>query len=202
MRSTVLQYREITILEGKRPDLLLFPDVLTPDELVQLSEWPQRILLAKDRPLLPKCVCGIEMKSSLKHYETWRHSSTRALSITLKEEEILDIDFWAEKFSVPVVFTQSFVDEVYIASYAIMKRRIGMGNCFHRIDPRTRKGTYFFPLANSEVLIGKIATDLSRLTINAKGDVSRPASWPPATLNLEPPELTASWLFTPESTAS
>jgi AccI restriction endonuclease len=187
-----LVYREQTVFEGKRPDLLLFPDSLSEADLAQLAEWPDRILFAKkDRALMDKCLCGIEVKSSLKHYARWREAKKSALSITIKQEEIEDIEFWIGKFSKPVLFIQAFVDELYIASFAGMKDRIKRGAFRSRQEPLTDKQTLMFSISRSEPLLAAVKTDFSRFEIKGNGNVTRPKTWPAADITLQHLDITS-----------
>jgi hypothetical protein len=131
---------------------------------------------------MSKCICGVEVKSSLWHYAKRRASSQRPLSITIKDEELQDIDFWTNKFSKPLLFVQSFIDELYAASYIRLKTRMVADDCSIRTESRTKKKTYMFPIGEAEPLLAEIKVDFSAFNIKADGGVVQPAHWPQADL--------------------
>jgi hypothetical protein len=75
-RQVIMTFREIHLLEGKRPDLLAFDKVvwegLSEAERSLASTWPKRRLERVDEGIVKKARCGIEVKNSTWHYEKRR----------------------------------------------------------------------------------------------------------------------------------
>ncbi len=115
-RAVVSTYAAISLLEGKRPDVLGFDSALysTLDaaDRERIRTWPTRLLDTEDHKLIGKAICALEVKNSLWHYgERRKHSGQidegdRPLSITLKEEEVGPFQRWRDRTGVPVVFVQ------------------------------------------------------------------------------------------------
>ena len=180
-----LCYREFAALEGKRPDLLVFHREVEAKQRDQIASWQNHTILESDREVFYRCVCGIEVKSSLWHYRQRQGCAAGSLSITVKTEEWADIEFWVNKFHKPLFFVQAFVDEMYVSSYWGLKdRRQTRRGYSERPDPETRKPTSWFSLSESEPQIAEIVTDFSSFTMNNKGQVARPKQWPAAQLRL------------------
>lgn len=127
-REVIMTFREILLLESKRPDLLAFNranwDGLGQAERERIAEWPKRRLEAADDLLVRQARCGIEVKNSTWHYETRRKAGGGPLSITVKKEEVADIQNWSSKTGLPVVFMQVLFDEVYCMSFGLDAIRV------------------------------------------------------------------------------
>jgi hypothetical protein len=119
-RKTVMTFREIVLLERKRPDLLAFDkavwDRLPKEAHARCRSWPDRVLDANDLSIVKTGRCGIEVKNSTWHYAARRKAGGGPLSITVKEEEIADITGWENQSGLPVLFFQVLFDEVYCMS--------------------------------------------------------------------------------------
>jgi hypothetical protein len=180
-----LRYREFTAVEGKRPDLLVFPERVEAEHRDRIASWRAHPIMQSDIEVFNQCVCGIEVKSSLWHYGQRRRCGGRGLSITVKTEEWNDIAFWVEKFRKPLFFVQAFVDEMYVASYAGLEdRKHAQRGYSEKADPETRKPTSWFSLSESEPQIAEILTDFSAFTRDDRGQITRPQQWPSAALRL------------------
>ncbi len=127
-RKIIATFREIEIVEGKRPDLLLYErsvwEGLTREELDAAGSWPNRLLRSEDVSLLTQSRCGAEVKNSTWHYGKRReHRATldeedpRCLSITVKDEELTKIIDWIRLSGRPVLFFQVLFDEIYCMSF-------------------------------------------------------------------------------------
>lgn len=163
-RAVVSTYAAISLLEGKRPDLLGFDSAsfgrLDPADRERIRTWPTRLLDAEDHRLIGKAICALEVKNSLWHYGRRRQrgeeidEGDRPLSITLKEEEIGPIQRWRERMDVPVLFAQVLFDEMYCMSFERMREAIRRGYLYQKgdlqvgQDRKTKKPTYQFQLAD------------------------------------------------------
>jgi hypothetical protein len=130
-RQVVMTFRQIHLLEGKRPDLVAFDDAtwtrLPADARGRAVSWPDRPLDAEDERLVRLARCGVEVKSSTWHYQTRRAAGGGPLSITVKDEELEAIEAWSAEFGVPVVFVQVLFDELYCMSFRRMQEAIRRG---------------------------------------------------------------------------
>jgi len=163
-RAVVSTYAAISLLEGKRPDVLGFDSALysTLDaaDRERIRTWPTRLLDTEDHKLIGKAICALEVKNSLWHYgERRKHSGQidegdRPLSITLKEEEVGPFQRWRDRTGVPVVFVQVLFDEMYCMSFERMREAIRRGFLYQKDDlqvgqdRKTKKPTYQFQLAD------------------------------------------------------
>jgi hypothetical protein len=137
-RLAVRTFREIVMLEGKRPDLVGFDDRVWSEvsdaQRVSVGTWPMRLLEPSDVELLRQAQCGIEVKNSTWHYRTRREAGGGALSITVKDEEIIDLTNWSESTGLPVLFFQVLFDELYCMSFERMKAAIRRGYLYRPGD--------------------------------------------------------------------
>jgi len=180
-----LRYREFTAIEGKRPDLLVFPEEVEANYRDQIASWQTHPIMDGDIEVFNQCVCGIEVKSSLWHCGQRRKHGEGPLSITVKTEEWADIEFWVNKFRKPLLFVQAFVDEMYVASYRdLLNRKTNRLGYKEAFEPKTKKSTSTFCISQSEPQLAEILTDFSVCTIDDKGHIARPKQWPLAQLNL------------------
>jgi hypothetical protein len=133
-RRVVMAFREILLLEGKRPDLLAFDEgvwaLLSADDRRAVGEWPDRRLEAADRRIVRQARCGVEVKNSVWHYGDRRRAGRGPLSVTVKEEEIADIQRWSDETGKPVVFAQVMFDEAYCMSFRRMLEAIKRGHLY------------------------------------------------------------------------
>lgn len=137
-RQVIMAYREIHLLEGKRPDLVAFERALWesfPEESRKRAlSWPMRLLEPKDREILARARSGAEVKNSTWHYGRRREATGRPLAVTVKEEEIADTQAWSRTTGLPVVFFQVLFDEVYCMSFARMQEAISRGHLYTEND--------------------------------------------------------------------
>ena len=137
-RQVVTTFREVVLLEGKRADLLCFEEstwkAFSTDDRLAAATWPERRLEAEDENLVRAAACAIEVKNSTWHYGKRREAGGGRLSITVKDEELAEIDDWAARWGVPVVFAQVLFDEVYVMSYARMIAAIARGYVYEASD--------------------------------------------------------------------
>jgi len=125
---------------GKRPNLLLF-DVQVAEkherELVQLMKQPNE----KIEDLVKRAVLALEVEHSI-----WSAKrATRAgmpLSFTVKEEDVQPLRSWLERYGVPIVVFQVFLDELHACP---LEEVVSKGTL--RRDRITKKKTYFLPIS-------------------------------------------------------
>jgi len=144
-RRIITTFREIELIEGKRPDLLLFDRAtwaaLTEAERDRARTWPERLLEAEDLALARQSRCGVEVKNSTWHYAKRReHRATLddedggPLSITVKDEELRKIVGWMESTNRPLLFFQVLFDEIYCMSFSRMVDGITLGRVYTEGD--------------------------------------------------------------------
>lgn len=140
-RRVITTFREIELVEGKRPDLLLYDratwDAFSSEEKHQALTWPERLMDAGDLVLLRRARCGVEVKNSTWHYAKRReHRATLddeeggPLSITVKDEELKKIVGWMQSTGRPVLFFQVLFDEIYCMSFSRMVDGIRNGQVY------------------------------------------------------------------------
>lgn len=160
-----MTFKEIHLLEGKRPDLLGYDNEvwggLTPREKAVIVEWPTRRLEAADDAIVLKARCGIEVKNSAWHYEKRRSSGGGPLSITVKKEEVSEIGSWSSRTGLPVVFLQVLFDEIYCMSFGRMGAAITRGYLYqpddYMLDVQSGGKVYHkFHLSGGKHLCGKV----------------------------------------------
>lgn len=137
-REVVMTFKEIHLLEGKRPDLLAFHattwQAMTLNDRDSTADWPKRRLNPKDEASVRRAVCGIEVKNSTWHYEKRRGAGGGPLSITVKAEEVSEIAAWCSRYSLPVIFIQVLFDELYCMSFSRMRDAIARGFLYRQGD--------------------------------------------------------------------
>jgi hypothetical protein len=135
---TVMAFKEITLLEGKRPDLIAFKTTVwrqfSAAQRKRSLTWPERILEPSDMAMVAKGEFGIEVKNSTWHYAKRREAGGGALSITVKAEEIDDIKSWEKRTGLPVLFFQVLFDEAYCMSFRRMLDGVRRGYVYKRGD--------------------------------------------------------------------
>jgi hypothetical protein len=185
------KHRYILLTEGKRPDLLAFPQLFYVAHMA-IDDWANRPLTPEDRHTLSSdAVAAVEIKSSLQNYtryQDYRDNSNgaRNLSITIKDEELLDMDEWQQTNPLPpILIAQVFVDAVYCASYANFREEMGSGRVRTKRDDKTGKVTHFMEITGSNS--SKIADIIlpggqQFFPADQRGLVVRPTRWPTAIL--------------------
>jgi hypothetical protein len=120
---------------GKRPNFLLFDAEFARLHERELSQLMRR---ADEEVggLVEKAVLGLEVEHSAWSVKRAR----RALSFTVKEEDVQPLKGWQERFRVPVVVLQAFLDELHARPLEEVVRE---GR--RRRDHSTKKMTYFLP---------------------------------------------------------
>lgn len=193
------QHRYILLIEGKRPDFLLF-DASTLANHPEIFDWKNRQLTDADRTLLREhCLAGGEIKSSLqdmgKRLKLIAVDPTiRGISITVKEEEFGDLDRWQTENATPIVIVQVFVDSIYCASYLRFRKLVDEKSEHIRSwrEAKTTKYTYYLPIDTDVPKVADIAL-LEPFAFDPgddRGGVKRPARWPQAELrNVAMPAL-------------
>jgi hypothetical protein len=136
-RQVIMTFKEIHLLEGKRPDLLAFDkgvwEGLPEAERTLASTWPKRRLEVADEAVVKKARRGLEVKNSTWHYGKRRAAGGGPLSITVKEEEVADFKSWSVNTGLPVIFVQVLFDELYCMSFSRMEAAINRG-CLYEAD--------------------------------------------------------------------
>lgn len=164
-RNVVQTFREIEVLEGKRPDLLAFKDsewlALSEDARKACESWPTRRLEAFDLDIVKRCLCGVEVKNSAWHYETRRKAGGGPISVVVKEEELEILRQWAAEIGRPVLFMQVFFDEIYRMNFVRMCNATDCGRMYaegdYLLDRQTgEKAYHHFYLNNFDHLCGKV----------------------------------------------
>lgn len=137
-RRVIMTYKEIQLLEGKRPDLLAFDEGiwsrLSGAEQRRIGEWPNRRLEPADDAIVRQARCGIEVKNSTWHYGKRRQVTRVPLSITVKEEERSHLTAWSNQTGVRLVFVQVLFDEIYCMSFARMEEALTRGHLYQSGD--------------------------------------------------------------------
>jgi len=122
---------------GKRPNFLLFDlDFARAKEreLSQIMRKPDEEI----GDLVKEAVLGLEVEQSM-----WFVKRAKGpLSFTVKEEDVVRLRSWQERFGVPIVIFQVFLDEVH----ACPLDEVISGKKPRR-DPETKKLTYFHPIS-------------------------------------------------------
>ena len=164
-RQVVMAFKEIHLLEGKRPDLLGFDKhvwgELSASEKTAAEEWPTRRLEVADDAIVGKARCGAEVKNSTWHYGKRRAAGGGPLSITVKDEEVGEIHGWSERTNLPVVFVQVLFDEIYCMSFRRMEAAISRGHLYrpndYELDEQTGEKVYHkFHLSDDRHLCGRV----------------------------------------------
>jgi AccI restriction endonuclease len=179
--ATRRKHRYMLLVEGKRPDLLVFEErvlLLHPEIL----EWSERPLTDADRIVLQEhALCGAEIKSSLQHYgkrqQHRRKNSGSDISVTIKEEEFADLDRWEVENRIPITIMQVFVDAIFIVSY----KRFRSSETRSWVEAKTTKKTLFLPIEDHASRFADISA-ASPFLVDDKGGVTRPAVWPAASI--------------------
>jgi hypothetical protein len=163
--SIVRTFREITLTEGKRPDLIVFGS----EYWAQLSEpvkeaaskWPNRLLSPTEHAMVELSTCAIEVKHSTWHYSKRREAGGGPLAVTIKQEEIESISEWSARYGINVLFMQVLFDEVYCMSFlrmcdAIAKKQMYESGDYEAAkDRKTSKHTHRFFLNGETHLIAR-----------------------------------------------
>lgn len=192
--ATRRKHRYILLTEGKRPDLLVFHASIVQSN-PRILQWSQAPLANEDVALLQAdALAGVEIKSSLQHYgcrQRFRKKSRVAdVSITVKEEEILDLTRWEQDSTLPVVLMQVFVDSIFVMSFQKFLSRRSHSS----LEPKTAKKTRFVRVEGNARAFARIDLDEDGFTFNVgkSGAVTRPARWPVAHLSdVEMPNFAA-----------
>ncbi|HZY87428.1 MAG TPA: hypothetical protein VFE78_21505, partial [Gemmataceae bacterium] len=137
-RKVIMTFKEIHLLEGKRPDLIAFDTrawgSLSGAERLLASSWPERRLEMVDEEIIRKARCGVEVKNSTWHYAKRREAGGGPLSITVKTEEVAEIQNWSRRTGLPVIFLQVLFDELYCMSFGRMEAAIKRGHLYESGD--------------------------------------------------------------------
>lgn len=144
-REVVMTFRQIVLLEGKRPDLLGFRrevwQGLSESARQLAATWPRRTLDDDDRRIIGQARCGVEVKNSTWHYATRRAAGRWELSVTVKEEELSDLTKWTRDTGVPLIFAQVLFDELYCMSFRRMMEAKERGYIYNVGDYTVDKET-------------------------------------------------------------
>jgi hypothetical protein len=137
-RQTVMTFRQIVLVEGKRPDLIAFDEdvwtTFTSSERRLIDDWPERLLTPDDDDLVRRALFGAEVKISKWHYGKRRDAGGGPLSVTVKDEERESIEAWQRGTGVPVLFFQALLDEIYCMSFRRMQKAIKAGYLYEPGD--------------------------------------------------------------------
>lgn len=164
-RQVVMAFKEIHLLEGKRPDLLGFDahvwEGLSASEKSAAGEWPTRRLEVADDAIVGKARCGAEVKNSTWHYGKRRAAGGGPLSITVKNEEVGEIHVWSKRTGLPVVFVQVLFDEIYCMSFRRMEAAMSRGHLYrpddYELDTQTGEKVYHkFHLSDDRHFCGRV----------------------------------------------
>jgi hypothetical protein len=178
----VLTYREIHLLEGKRPDLLGFDTAIlaamSDPTRATVRDWPNRSLTPAEAVLVKQARCGIEVKNSTWYYKIRRdffqrqHKPDEApLSITVKDEEIKAIQDWSDQTGRPVIFLQVLFDEVYCMSFRRMLGVIKRGPKPGEYEKKKERGAdnkfvHNFKLRGSEYLCAQVSKPTAKADVH------------------------------------
>lgn len=133
----ILQERSELERYGKRPNFLLFSQQFAKQRDQELS----RLMRRPDEEvgdLVKEAVLALEVEHSI-----WSvKRATVRLSFTVKKEDVLPLNKWLQKFGVPIVVLQVFMDELHALP---LEEIVGKGKL--RRDPTTKKLTYFLQVS-------------------------------------------------------
>ena len=159
---TIRAFREIVLIEGKRPDLVAYEldawNALDQHIRETSHDWPLRRLDNRENEALKMCCCGIEVKNSTWHYTRRREAGGGDLAVTVKDEELHDISAWEKKAGRPVLFMQVLFDQVYCMSFRRMLEAIERGHLYAEgdyiaeTDRKSNKHYHRFFLQNDQHL--------------------------------------------------
>lgn len=182
--ATRRKHRYMLLVEGKRPDLLVF-DQATLMLHSEILDWSERPLTNADRGVLrDHALAGAEIKSSLQHYAARQiHRKAKGgsdISVTVKEEEFTDLNRWEAENDTAIVVIQVFVDAIFIVSF----RKFQVSDTHFWTEEKTTKKTFFLPIDQYALRAADIAVTQVGYTFNLDGEggVERPPSWPAATI--------------------
>jgi hypothetical protein len=146
---------------GKRPNLLLFDedDVKKHEqELAYLMRRPDDEI----KELVKLAVIGLEVELSIWSMKRFTQTG-KSLSFTVKVEDVQPLRSWMEKYEIPIVIFQVFLDELHACP---LDKIIVEGEI--RRDPKTRKLTHFFPASAQTRL-----TDVEGIYFDAKVEFTK-----------------------------
>lgn len=182
--------REIEVLDGKRPDLLLFKKGALEKHRDYIAEWPRRPLYPRDDAARSDILAGIEIKSSAISVKAYNQRSkktdNRELSITIKLEEIEPFGRWSEKYGVPIILIQVFADSIYFCNMdaAIRYNDPNMRRTRSYGDKHgVKKPTLFIPINNPGVMLTSIQGIEDYFDYSENGSVIARRGWPKVTLD-------------------
>jgi hypothetical protein len=141
---------------GKRPNLLLFDEddaKKHEQELAHLMKRPDDEI----EKLVKIAVLGLEVELSLWSMKRVVQAG-KSLSFTVKVEDVQPLGSWQEKYKIPIVVLQVFLDELHACP---LDKIINEGTV--RKDRKTRKLTHFFPVSAQTRL-----TDIEGVYFDAK----------------------------------
>jgi len=128
--EAILGFREISLVESKRPDLLIFRAALREmleENATRIHEWPTRMLDDSDRALIAQASFAAEVKFSSWNYQKRLENKKESwLSLTLKEEERSPFAEWLKTFGRPLLLFQVFFDRVYCVNFNRMEELIAL----------------------------------------------------------------------------
>jgi hypothetical protein len=133
-REDTAAFREIYLVEGKRPDLAVFLqpawDRLATPAQEACRSWPKRVLQAADDPLLHAAYSVAEVKVSTWHYAARRAAGGGYLNVAVKDEELAGLRRFVERFRTPLLFFQVLFDQVYCMSFRRMSEAMERGHMY------------------------------------------------------------------------
>jgi hypothetical protein len=141
---------------GKRPNLLIYDLGFAKEHWGELEGLVRR---PDDEvaPLVKEALAAVEVETSL-----WsaKHAAKR-LSFTVKGEDVQPLLSWKEKFKIPVLVFQVFMDELH---FALIDTVIREGKL--RRYSKTGKATYTYPASPSTRL-----ADIKKVRLEAKLEI-------------------------------
>jgi hypothetical protein len=165
-------YREVEVIEGKRPDYLLFPSAAVKQPL----DFSGRRLTPEEMAFVrAHAVAGVEVKHSARHHAAYKAATGRLLSFALKEEEYEGMKRWQDRSGTPIILFQMFLDEVWVVSFDRFNTIKGVP----RTEPITGKRTWFAPLEGcARISSIKGGPGYHSIPVDPEGRVGRPDVWP------------------------
>jgi len=144
---------------GKRPDLLIFPEKVLPQNNV--TDLP----FEEIDPHVPQAIGSLEVRSS--KFEAHTYINTRKKqkaagkkvsqdtpSFTIKVEDLKIVYRWIERYRVAQAYTQVFFDSAYVIDFLDIVRVVASGEGFRTTKPQKSqlKWTFMIPITKGEQL--------------------------------------------------
>jgi hypothetical protein len=144
---------------GKRPNLLLYDQRFAEEHYRELEELVRRPD-EEVAQLVGSALAAAEVEMSL-----WSVKRAKKLSFTVKEEDVRPLQSWRDRFGIPILVFQVFMDELHFAPLDII-----LSEGESRKDRVTKKLTYWYPVTPESRLADIESVEVgARLEFDEKG---------------------------------